>query len=260
MLEAVTGAPVAEPERVGAESPAWLARFDRVERAVHWANAAWFAVLVVTGAALYFSPLIALVGRRELVERIHFYVGVSLPVPLLLALSGSWGQALRADIRRLNRWSESDRRWLRSFLHGREQRQQASTELRLGKFNAGQKLNAAFVVGGGLVMLATGVILRWYRPFPLSWRAGATFVHNWLALFFVIVIIGHVLMAVTHRESLASMFVGRVRRSWARHHAPAWLDELDEADGADGDVPSGNARQDVANGSGATASTATPTA
>lgn len=257
MPEAVTGAPAVETERVGPDRPAWLARFDRVERAVHWANAAWFAVLVLTGAALYFSPLIALVGRRELIERIHFYAGISLPVPLLLALSGSWGRALRRDIRRLNRWSEPDRRWLRSFFHTRAQRQQAGAELRLGKFNAGQKLNAAFVVGGGLVMLASGIILRWYRPFPLSWRAGATFVHNWLALFFVIVIIGHVLMAVTHPGSLASMFVGRVSRSWARRHAPAWLDELD---GTDGDVPPGNTRQDVPNGSGATASTATPTA
>ena len=127
----------------------------------------------------------------------------------------------------------------------------------MGKFNAGQKLNAAFVVGGGLVMLASGIILRWYRPFPLSWRAGATFVHNWLALFFVIVIIGHVLMAVTHPGSLASMFVGRVSRQSARRDVPVWLVELD---GTDGDVPPGNTRQDVPNGSGATASTATPTA
>ena len=68
-----------------------LARFDRVERAVHWTNAILFAVLVLTGAALYLTPLIALVGRRELVERIHLYAGIALPVPLILALSGTLG-------------------------------------------------------------------------------------------------------------------------------------------------------------------------
>ncbi len=74
-----------------------LARFDRIERAVHWTNAILFTVLVLTGAALYLTPLIALIGRRELVERIHLYAGIALPVPLILALSGSWGQALRRD-------------------------------------------------------------------------------------------------------------------------------------------------------------------
>ena len=42
-----------------------LARFDKVERAVHWTNAFLFAVLVLTGAALYLTPLIAFVGRRD---------------------------------------------------------------------------------------------------------------------------------------------------------------------------------------------------
>jgi len=210
------------PERGG-----MLARFDRVERAVHWTNAILFAVLVVTGAALYFTPLIALVGRRELVERIHLYAGIALPVPLILALSGSWGHALRRDIRRFNRWSSADRRWLGVMFQPQPQRSYTRTRLRTGKFNAGQKLNAAFVAGGGLVMLATGLLLRWYLPFPLSWRAGATFVHNWLALLFVIAIAGHILMALSDRQALKSMFFGRISRTWAARHAPAWLDEVD---------------------------------
>jgi formate dehydrogenase subunit gamma len=210
-----------------AERGGMLARFDRVERAVHWTNAILFGVLAVTGAALYFTPLIALIGRRELVERIHLYAGIALPVPLILALSGSWGQALRRDIRRFNRWSAADRRWFRVLFQPQPQRSYTRARLRTGKFNAGQKLNAAFVAGAGLVMLATGLLLRWYRPFPLSWRAGATFVHNWLAVLFVIVIAGHIVMALSDRQALKSMFSGRISRSWAEHHAPAWVDELD---------------------------------
>ena len=106
-------------------------------------------------------------------------------------------------------------------------RQPYRAQLRTGKFNAGQKLNAAFTVGGGLVMLASGLLLRWYRPFPLSWRAGATFVHNWLALLFVVVITGHVLMALADRDALKAMLFGRISRAWAQRHAPAWLDEVD---------------------------------
>ncbi len=219
--------PLPEQERSGL-----LNRFDRVERAVHWTNAILFAVLVVTGAALYFAPLTAIVGRRELVERIHLYAGLAVPVPLDLApLSGSWGQALRRDIRRFNRWTRDDRRWLRAVVRPPEKRRQVFAHVRVGKFNAGQKANAAFTAGAGLAMLASGAILRWYRPFPLSLRAGATFVHNWLALGFVIVISGHVLMALADRQALKSMLLGRISRAWARHHAPAWLDELSQEEG-----------------------------
>jgi formate dehydrogenase subunit gamma len=213
------------------DRPGLLDRFDRVERAVHWANAVLFAVLIVTGAALYFAPLTAIVGRRELVERIHLYAGLALPVPLILALSGSWGKALRRDIGRFNRWSQDDRRWMRAVFRPAGTRRQVFAAVRVGKFNAGQKANAAFTAGAGLVMLASGAILRWYRPFPLYVRAGATFVHNWLALAFVIVIAGHVLMALADRQALKSMLFGRIGRAWARHHAPVWLDELAQEEG-----------------------------
>jgi formate dehydrogenase subunit gamma len=205
-----------------------LLRFDRVERTVHWVNATLFLVLILTGAALYFTPLIAVVGRRRLVEQVHLYVGLSLPLPLLVGLAGSWGRALRRDVNRFNVWTDADLQWLHGLVDAASGRRPAAPRPRLGKFNAGQKLNAAFVAGGGLVMLGTGALLRWYVPFPLSWRAGATFVHNWLAVAFVVVIVGHVAMAIAHPEALRAMLGGRVSRAWAARHAPAWLDEATE--------------------------------
>ncbi len=217
-----------------------LLRFDGVERTVHWVNAALFLILILTGAALYFTPLISLLGRRYLILQIHLYTGLALPLPLCAAIAGSWGRQLRRDISAINRWSEADRAWLRQALRAErmDRTSQAggagvpfSAGIRrasppaLGKFNPGQKLNAAFLAGGALVMLGTGCLLRWYQPFPLSWRAGATFVHNWLALVLFLVICGHIAFALAHRESLRSMLFGRINRRWAESHAPAWLDE-----------------------------------
>jgi formate dehydrogenase subunit gamma len=201
-----------------------LVRFDWVERAVHWVNAVLFLTLVVTGAALYLEPIGRLFGRRDLVENIHVYTGIALPLPLLVALSGSWGRALRADLRRFNSWTKDDRAWLKALRFSGPVRRGLWHDLRVGKFNAGQKLNAAFIGGGGLVMLGTGLIMRWYHPWPLSWRTGATFVHDWLALAIGVVIIGHVVMALADWDALRSMFVGTISRSWARRHAPAWID------------------------------------
>lgn len=201
----------------------FMVRFDRVERAVHWTTAALFGTLILTGAALYLEPIGALVGRRALVEDIHVYTGLALPVPVVLALLGPWGRALRADLRRFNRWSKGDRLWLRTVFRGGPSRRREMAALKVGKFNAGQKLNASFVAGGGLVMLGTGVIMKWYHPWPLEWRTGATFVHDWLSLAFGLIILGHIGMALRDPDALKSMFSGRISRAWSKRHASAWL-------------------------------------
>jgi formate dehydrogenase subunit gamma len=177
-----------------------------------------FLTLLVTGASLYVPQLSEIVKRRHLVKEIHVYAGVLLPVPLVLTLlSGRWGRAFRADVRRLNRWSADDRRWLRT--RGRDRK------VRIGKFNAGQKLNAAFVAGAIPVMLATGLIMRFPSHFSLSWRTGSTFVHDWVFLGLAVAITGHILFAVNDPLALRAMVRGWIPRSWARTHAPRWLEE-----------------------------------
>ena len=208
--------------------PEAITRFDGVERVLHWVNAALFVALIFTGAALYVPALAALVGRRPLVASIHLYCGVAVPFPVAASIAGPWGRRLRADLRRLNRWNDHDLRWLRVAFSPAPVRRQARAHLVLGKFNAGQKLNAAFVAGAATVMLGTGVIMRWYGWWPLSWRTGATFVHDWLALAVVAVVVGHVAFAVREPPALRAMVTGRISRRWARVHAPAWLEEADD--------------------------------
>ena len=206
-----------------------LVRFDRFERAAHWANATLFLVLIGTGAILYIGQLSILVGRRVLIDDIHVYCGLALPVPLLISLAGSWGKELRADLSRFNRWTADDRRWLRlSFSPGPE-RKTGRAQLSTGKFNAGQKLNAVFIGAAIVIMLATGVVMHWFSPWPLSWRTGATFVHQWLAIAVFVVVLGHITYALLNPAALRSMFKGTISRRWAQRHAPAWVAEVDSA-------------------------------
>ena len=202
-----------------------LRRFDGVERALHWVNASLFAILIFTGACLYLPQLEGLIGRRDLIENIHVFTGVVLPVPVLLSIVGPWGAGLRKDLSRFNRWSQHDAMWLRAAFRERTKRRALHRQLDTGKFNAGQKLNAAWTAGAGLVMLATGVVMKWYHPYPLAWRTGATFVHDWMALAVGVVIVGHIGMAINDRDALRSMWNGMIRRKWAERHAPAWLRE-----------------------------------
>jgi formate dehydrogenase subunit gamma len=161
-----------------------------------------------------------------LVKDVHVISGLLLPVPLVLAYAGRWRDGLRRDVRRLARWSTDDRRWLLSL--GREGR------TRLGKFNAGQKLNAAFVLGTIPVMLATGGILRWFEPFSDDWRTGATFVHDWTALAVLVVVVGHILMALVQPHALGGMVRGRVPAGHVERHHPRWWAELDRSAAPEG--------------------------
>jgi formate dehydrogenase subunit gamma len=237
-----------EPAR-GGRPVRYVSRFDRVVRVVHWVNAVLFAVLLFTGLALYSESVTRLVGRRALMEQIHIYCGLALPVPLAIGVVGWWGRGLRADLRRLNRWSRDDRRWMRSLVMLEPRRTAQRRGLRLGKFNAGQKLNAAFVGGAILVMLGTGAIMKWYHPWPLSWRTGATFVHDWLALAIAVMIVGHITLALMDREALSAMVRGKVSRGWARRHAPQWLDDEVDAEVTVEDAELADQRPSTARGS-----------
>jgi formate dehydrogenase subunit gamma len=195
-----------------------LARFDENEQALHWVNAALFGLLIATAAVLYIAPLSALVGRRELVRLLHVSSGLALPFPLLAARLGPWRQAFAADVRTLARFDDDDRRWLRSL--GRRR------DVRMGKFHPGQKLNAAFTLGAVVVMLATGSVMIWFRFFPVEWRTGATFVHDWLAITLAMVIAGHLKMAFSDGDALRGMTKGWVPTTWARRHRPKWYEAM----------------------------------
>ncbi|HQU00310.1 MAG TPA: cytochrome b/b6 domain-containing protein, partial [Acidimicrobiales bacterium] len=147
-------------------------RFDAVQRVTHWLNAALFSVLILTAISLFYGSFFGVVLPRHLDQEIHLWSGLMLPVPIVVSLLGPWGRAMRRDLRRVNYWTHQEIAWLRSF--GRR-------PLIADKFNPGQKLNTVFTGASIVIMLASGVILQWFRFFPLSWRSGATFVHDALA-------------------------------------------------------------------------------
>jgi formate dehydrogenase subunit gamma len=201
-----------------------LVRFDRVQRGAHWANALLFGVLMATALPLYFGSLFGLVLERHTVAQIHLWSGLALPLPIIASLIGPWGDAMRRDVKVVSYWTRQEILWMKSL--GR-------TPLQADKFNPGQKLNAIFIAGTIVVMLVTGSMLQWFRFFPVSWRTGATFVHDVFTFAVFAVVIGHIYMALTHRDSLRSMFKGWVSESWASSYAPNWLRDKRLTEGSD---------------------------
>lgn len=213
-------------------APSRLTRFGPGARRLHWVNAVLFVVLMVTAAILYVGALSALVGRRELVRIVHVAAGLALPAPLVVSLLGHRREEVGAEVRSLSRFDGDDRRWLRSF--GRDR------TVRMGKYHPGQKLNAAFTLGAILVMLLTGSIMHWFDPFPVDWRTGATFVHDWTAVVITVVVAGHLRMALSDGDAFRAMREGWVPAAWARRHRPKWYEEVTGATAQAGGPRSGD--------------------
>ncbi|HEX6447808.1 MAG TPA: cytochrome b/b6 domain-containing protein [Streptosporangiales bacterium] len=197
-----------------------VVRFTWPVRWVHWATAVLFGVCALTAVALYVGPVAILVGHRYVVATVHTYAGLGLPVPALL---GILARSVRADARSLERFGPHDWEWFKSA-------DRRTGRLPIGKFNPGQKLNAAFVCGAVLLMLATGIILWLPGPWPVVYRTGATFVHDWLALAFVVVVLGHLRFAFRDPEARRGMRTGVVARSWARREHPGWAASVEAAE------------------------------
>ncbi len=208
--------PSPESRATGPRVGAALRRFTRGERWVHRTTAVLMGICLLTAAVLYIGPLSVLVGRRALVEEVHVYAGIGLPLPIL---AGWLSAAFRVDVRRLNRFTPTDWAWLRS-------RDRRSGRLAVGKFNAGQKLNASFVAGAILAMLGTGLIMRYANQWPLSLRTGATFVHDWLSYAVAGVVLGHIAFALRDPAARAGMRTGEVPSDWAQAEHGAWAEEI----------------------------------
>ncbi|MGA8681811.1 MAG: cytochrome b/b6 domain-containing protein [Acidimicrobiales bacterium] len=210
--------------RPGTDQPAprprtTLERFDKVERAVHWTTAVLMLELIATGAILYIPSIALVVGHRGIVENIHVYSGLALLLPLIVGVAGPWRERLVRDLRRFDRWTAADWDWFHP-----KRRPRAP----LGKFNGGQKAEAAFVGGGMVVMLATGVLMRFAPPSWINWQQGANLVHDIGFIAIAIGVVGHIYIALNSPEQLKSMLTGRISRSWAAKRTPIWVKEADE--------------------------------
>ena len=70
--------------------------------------------------------------------------------------------------------------------------------------------------------------MRWFDPFPLAWRTGATFVHDWIALTLLVVVVGHIVKALAEPIALRAMARGTVPAAHAERRHPRWWAEVQE--------------------------------
>jgi formate dehydrogenase subunit gamma len=194
-----------------------VTRFGRTERAAHWLLALAFFSLTASGFALYRNSL-----ARPEAKTWHLWSAIALGVGLVAVVVLGDRRALGQTARDLDRFDRDDAEWLgggfRRYVTGAKPPPQ-------GRFNAGQKLNAAVTLGLLVVMAATGILL-WEGERDTRYRfAGTVDVHDWGTWILLVLVLGHVYLAVLNpatRHALRGMTLGDVDREWAAEHHAKW--------------------------------------
>ena len=199
-----------------------IARFTRTERAAHWLLAGAFFVMLGSGLVLYMPALSSYVARPT-AKAWHLWSAAVLGIGLIALVIFGNRRSLARTARDLDRLDHDDAAWIAGapsrFVTGDRPPPQ-------GRFNAGQKLNAAITLGLMIVMAVTGLLL-WYGEQDTRFRFGGTvFVHDWGAWLLIVLVAGHVYLAVLHpatRHALRGMTLGDVDREWAAEHHEKWV-------------------------------------
>jgi len=191
-------------------------RFSRTERTLHWANAIFFLALLATGLMLYLPSLEIAVGRRPLIQSVHFWSGIAWVSVLVAIVVLGDRRGIMRTARELDRFDRDDLRWLA----GRKPAPQ-------GRFNAGQKINTALTAAFTILFLVTGLLL-WFGERDTSLRFASTVVvHDGLMYISLLLLLGHLYLAVIHpatRHALRGITVGTVSEEWAAQHHPKWTE------------------------------------
>jgi formate dehydrogenase subunit gamma len=197
-------------------APEYIERFSRTERAVHWVHATAFFVLLATGLVLYVPALSVAVGRRPLLKDLHVYTAVAWIAALVLVIVLGDRRRLRATVRELETFDADDMLWLQRYPRPQ------------GRFNAGQKLNAALTAAFAVLFAVSGSLL-WLGERDHRFQFASTILlHDWLTLISLFLVVGHLYLALIYpatRHALRGMTVGTVRRDWAERHHSKWVRE-----------------------------------
>src|SRR5581483_7256879 len=167
-----------------------------------------FFLLLVTGLILYLPTLSADVGRRPLIKNIHFWGGIGWVSALILIAVLFDPRGILRTARELDLFEREDVNWLTR----RRPREQ-------GRFNAGQKLNAALTAAFLVLFLVSGLLL-WLGEKDTRYRFASTVIlHDGLLYASLVLVAGHLYLALFYpatRHALRGMVLGTVREDWAK--------------------------------------------
>ena len=196
-----------------------IARFTLTERLAHWLLAVSFFVML--GSGLLLSEYLPGVIDRPTAKAWHLWSALALPIGVVVLMVIGNRKSLMKSAAEIDRFDRDDAQ----FLSPARIAARKPTPPQ-GRFNGGQKINTILTFGLLAVMFLTGFFL-WYGEQDTRFRfAGTIYIHDWLTYALIILVGGHLYMAMLNpktRHSLRGMAIGDVDREWAEQHHSKWV-------------------------------------
>jgi formate dehydrogenase subunit gamma len=197
----------------------YIDRFSTKERVLHWFVTVTFFSLLLSGLGLYsrlFTGYFNLFGNGHNAILVHKVAGVLFFVSSLLLFLHNRS--------RVTDFNEDDREWIRQ---GGGYLTQEEIHLKVGKFNAGQKMFAVFIGLVTVVLGITGIFIWMPLSFPRWLVQLSLMLHGLMFVGSIMFVVVHVYLAtIGNPGTLEAMLWGKVSRVWARHHHPKWYKEV----------------------------------
>ncbi len=197
-------------------------RYEFNERLNHWVAAGSFIYLMLTGLA-FWSPwlfwIASALGGAELSRMLHPWVGLVFfaAVCYMYAL---WSSQMKHE--------PVDTEWWKSlhyYIRNEDDKMPPA-----GRYNAGQKLLFWSFFLGGIVLLASGLVLWFTESIPWAWRWVrylSVVLHAGTALLMIGNLMIHVYMGVfAERGAFGSVIRGDVSLAFAKRYHPGWYQEI----------------------------------
>lgn len=208
------------------KKPDLILRTKFTERLCHWSIVLCFFLAATSGLSWFFptfSWLSNFLGTPQMARILHPFLGIAVFVGLCYMFKRFMHHNLPA---------RTDAIWFRnvtSVLAGDH-----SKKLRIGKYNAGQKVLFWLIMSSILVLLVSGLMMwRAYfaEYFPIWALRLAILAHSVAGIGLILLILGHIYLAIWVRGSITGMVTGYVSRTWARQHHDRWAEEIEAKKG-----------------------------
>ncbi len=192
------------------------------ERLCHWMIVVCFFLAATSGLSWFFptfSWLSAFLGSPQMARVLHPFLGIVVFIGLCYMF---------VKFVKYNLPAKTDVIWFKNVdkvLLGDH-----SQKLRIGKYNAGQKILFWAIMASIVVLLISGLIMwRAYFAefFPIPVLRLAILAHSVAGIGLILLILGHIYLAIWVRGSITGMVTGYVSKAWARQHHDRWSEELD---------------------------------
>lgn len=198
----------------------YLKRYSDGERMTHWVVAISFVLAALSGLAFFHPSMFFfanLFGGGSWTRILHPLIGLVMAFAFMLMAMHHWRDNIK---------NATDKEWdkkAKDLLMGKHPDMPPA-----GKFNSGQKSLFWMLCLSLLVLLVTGIAITrpWVAPLlSVPLLRAAVLLHSISAVALIVLVIGHIYMAIWTKGSIRAMTRGYVPENWAKLHHPAWHQE-----------------------------------